>query len=310
MAKTSMTSSKVIPLPREFFPPQMFFFFQEILDAETLDPLYDEIILDFRNLSFIKPTGVAALANASELLTNRGCSLKFRFSNRMQYSKRCPVSYLDDSGFFARYLGEKRFPQSSCRETTLPLKKLAIEEWHGWVENTLAPWIDRRIDSDIDEQFPELKACFWEIRNNVMDHSGEEIASIFLQHYPNEDGGIVEIGISDFGVGIPYNVTKQCDCQTHAEAIRMAIQDGFSTKSNPGNRGAGLGILIDNVTKNNGGSVSIYSYKGQLSCFGKDGNTEYRQRNINFYPGTLIKIIIKTDTIVANELRPREDLLW
>ncbi|NCC84362.1 MAG: hypothetical protein EOM03_09590 [Clostridia bacterium] len=301
---------KVIEIPGQFSPPQMFQFFREILDAETLEPLYEEIILDFRNLSFIKPTGVAALSNASELLIKRGCSLRFRFSDEMQYRKTCPISYLDDSGFFNKYLGRKLFPYSSCRETTLPLKNLGIAEWYEWVERILSPWIDRRINSDINEQFPELKACFWEIRNNVLDHSGEEIASIFLQHYPRDDNGRIEIGISDFGVGIPYNVAKKCECDTHAKAIYTAIQDGFSTKSNPGNRGAGLGILIDNVTKNNGGSVNIYSYKGQLSCIGRDGHTRYQGHDIDFYPGTLIKIVINTDTIVANELRHREDLLW
>ena len=301
---------KIIELPSNFTNSSMFNFFSKFIDEETLDPLYNKIYFQLDTLKFIKPTGVTAFANTCELLLSRGCNVSFSYDPNMTYSKKCPICYLDDSGFFETYSNHKIHKYSSCRATTLPLKKIHNNEWFAWVENTVVPWIDSKLNCNIKDQFPELKTCFWEICNNIIDHSGENIANSFIQYYPHDSGGRIEIAISDFGVGIPYNVAKACSFETHAEAIEIAIRDGFSTKSSHTNRGAGLGILIDNVVLNNQGIVQIFSYRGEASFLYNKGKKRHIARNIFFYPGTLIKITINTDTILQAKDNNSEKFEW
>ncbi|MBK9498716.1 MAG: hypothetical protein IPO06_04890 [Leptospiraceae bacterium] len=43
-----------------------------------------------------------------------------------------------------------------------------------------------------------------------------------------------------------------------SEAIKLAAQEGFSTKTNPQNRGAGLDILIKNTISHQSDKISIF----------------------------------------------------
>jgi hypothetical protein len=98
---------------------------------------------------------------------------------------------------------------------------------------------------------------------------------------------------------------------TDSEAIRLACQEGFTTKSNVRNRGAGLSNLIRYVTQRNGGTVLIAAGKGELSAV--HGLTDPKitaRTSQGFYPGTLVKIILRTNAfqpIAADaELEPFE----
>jgi hypothetical protein len=89
------------------------------------------------------------------------------------------------------------------------------------------------------------------------------------------------------------------------QAILLASKEGFSTKQGGRNLGAGLAILIDNVVDRNGGEVQIYANRGVLICA---GTQRIHYEATAFYPGTLVNIALRTDTI---ELIPdREDLQW
>ena len=149
-----------------------------------------------------------------------------------------------------------------------------------------------------------------EIFNNIRDHSGENIGCLFAQHFPNR--GIVNIAISDFGVGIPFNVRKMNPSMKDSEAIKLAAQEGFSTKTNPQNRGAGLDILIKNTISHQSDKISIFSNYGILHVYkSKDGEDiifKPVKNTLFFYPGTLLNIEVQTDLFIGDE--EEEDFQW
>ena len=131
----------------------------------------------------------------------------------------------------------------------------------------------------------------------------------FIQHSPYLN--TVTIAISDFGVGIPYNISNMEPSLNDAQCIVKAVEEGYSTWTQPHNRGAGLVTLIDNVVGDNKGTVFIHSNNGVLECNWDDKKQivmSSRLKN-DFYPGTLIEINLRTDNI-ENVEEDEEDFEW
>jgi len=270
-------------------------------------PIDDIIIFDFSNLSngFVKPTGVTAFANLIKWLQKHGCIIRFAGFNELGQA----LAYLDNSLFFEKYLGRKLHPLAQCKGTTIPLKEVDTADRHRWIENELFVWLNKRLALDIDKHMPEFKVCMDEIFNNINDHSGVQIGCSFAQHYPRKD--LVEIAISDFGIGIPSQVRKILGPEVSAkDALLQAVEEGFSTQSLPSNRGSGLDTLIQNIVNSNNGTVTIMSHDGLLLAAPSNQGIDYSTRTINYiYPGTLLKIILKTDTIPDTPYQ-EEEFLW
>jgi hypothetical protein len=153
-----------------------------------------------------------------------------------------------------------------------------------------------------------FKACISELFNNIQDHTRYDIGSIFMQYFPRDS--VITISLSDFGLGIPTKVREKLPKISDDEAILLAVQEGFTTKSIPGNKGAGLDYLLKSVVIHNGGVVTFYS-QGSIVQFRRHGKTmkHHALKDVGFCPGTTIDVEIRTDTI---EVLPdeREDLQW
>lgn len=290
----------VIPLPKQFDTSSMLSFFEKVIDKEK-KPLHNSVMFDFCTLDYIKPTGVTALANISIFLVSAGCKVFYRWPEELSYKKNCPIKYLDDAGYFEIFIKRKIGPSPRRRSTTFPLNSIRVASYPGWLDNNVVPWLDIQLGIKTKSQFPEFIVCIQEIFNNIIDHSLVEIGTVFMQHYPALH--TVEIAISDFGVGIPFNVRKILPQADDKSAILSAIKEGFSTKSHPGNRGAGLDTLIQNVVRHNRGNLSIHSYFGELFCALQGEEIGFRSRRTDgfYYPGTLLAIRLKTDTIPGPE---------
>jgi hypothetical protein len=117
--------------------------------------------------------------------------------------------------------------------------------------------------------------------------------------------------LSDFGLGIPEKVRQQVPKLSDSEAIKQAVREGFTTKSRSTNKGLGLDSLLKTAVIRNGGEVTIYSGKGIVRFYRKDGTAlgSYAFKDVGFCPGTTIDINLRTDTI-ENEAEEREDLEW
>lgn len=292
----------VVPLPHNFNKDTMYALVNSVLD-EHQDCRYSKIVFDFSSLGFIEPGGVTVLSNLIEYLKRVGVAVTFRnFHGGTQALK-----FLDDSGFFVHYLGKPVDPNSSVRNTTLPLQLVEYSRSYGYMENRLVPWLARALNAT-DGGLGTVKVCFQEIFNNIQDHSTVTIGCSFAQHYPTKRK--IQICVSDFGVGIPENVRKVDATLTDAAAIERACTAGFTTQTTPRNRGAGLDVLIRNVVHKSGGAVVIHSGHGIYSCTKVGDRTNLTPRTAaGFYPGTLVHVVLNTDTFVADDV-DEEDFQW
>lgn len=291
----------IVTIPSKLNSTTMHHILSKAITPDLL-PIDNEIIFDFSYLSFIEPVGVTILGNLAQWLLKRNVSVTFRYPTNYPQA----ISYLDDSTFFEIYTGQKINQNASQRGTTIPLQLVTYQDSYQWLDNKLVTWLASRLNLT-RASLGDIKVCFQEIFNNINDHSKENIGCFFAQHYPNKN--TVNIAISDFGIGIPSNVQKIFPGMTDSLAIQKATEQGFSTKSTPGNRGAGLDVLIRNVVKNNQGWVYIHSNHGILECkLGQNNNIVLEPSNIGgFYPGTLFEIVLRTDTIEHLE---EEEFEW
>jgi anti-sigma regulatory factor (Ser/Thr protein kinase) len=262
-----------------------------------------ELTFDFDKLVFIRPAGVVFLSNLIDWLSEKGTTISLINCDLNRES----IKYLDDSLFFERHRGAKLGVNSSPRDTTRPLLKLAQRDSHGWLESDFVPWLASRLALTQPSLYA-LKVSVSELFNNIQDHTRHDIGSIFVQHFPREKR--ITISVSDFGLGIPAKVREQVPGITDGDAIVKAMQDGFTTKSKPTNRGAGLDYLLTVVVHKNEGMVTVYS-GGSIVKFERRGDVIHPTmlNGVGFSPGTTIDIDIPTDAI---EKLPedREELQW
>ncbi len=263
---------------------------------------YQKIVIDFTDLRFIDPVATVVLCNLLEYLSKGGVLTTFKGI----HAPSAGAIFLDNAGFFKHYLSSPLRPHAIQPETTLPLKLVENSRATPYLYQDMIPWLARRLMTT-SIALSTVRVCLEEIFHNIKDHSGIEMGWVFAQHFPKWKE--VHIAISDFGHGIPANVRKVQPLATGAEALSLAIQEGFTTKSNVKNRGAGLAVLTKYVTLRNGGGVFITSGNAYISVVpqGEVIKTTSRERSVT-YPGTLIHVILKTDTLdtLYEDIEPEE----
>lgn len=268
-----------------------------------LRPVSDNIRLNFSNLTFIEPSGVTLLYNLILWLMKNGTSVVVTYPSQPNKA----LKYLDDSQFFALFIGKTITKFAAQRSTTLKLQNISCEDSIQWLDLGFAPWLSMNINEPINS-LTTIKMCFGELFNNIKDHAQESTGCIFGQHYPRTN--TIIISISDFGVGIPNNISKIRPSLNDAEALEYAIEEGVTSKTQPKNLGVGLHTLVKNVVEGNGGNVYIRSNYGILNC-----NEVNNVLNVSstlspiYYPGTYIEVVLRTDNI-KNIVDFEEEFEW
>jgi len=116
--------------------------------------------------------------------------------------------------------------------------------------------------------------------------------------------------LADFGIGIPKSVRNYGRDLNDNNAIQLAATDGFTTQSIPGNRGAGLSYLIDNIVKNFCGKVTIRSLNGYVEFKNSTGSVKQSSHeNCGYCIGTTIDIVLNTNNLVDDTII-EEELEW
>lgn len=277
-------------------------FVQKFID-ETRNGLPKNVTLDLARLGFIEPAGVTFLSNFIYWLNSRGCAVTLTGCD----ANRDAISFLDDSLFFQQHAGKKISKTASPRGTTRPLIQVHAAESYAWLRTDLIPWLSGRLGTTKASLYP-LQASISELFNNIKDHSTLDIGSVFVQHFPKINS--VSISVADFGRGIPNVVRKVSPELDDLAAIRKAVEPGFTSKSTPGNKGAGLDYLLTTVVNSNGGTVAIFSSNGHVLFYKEGQNVESRVIGLGgFCPGTTIEISLRTDALVHIDEEP-EDLEW
>lgn len=291
----------VVKLPNKFNGDTMYPFIRTAVNEQG-DAACTEITFDFSELDFIEPIAVVVLSNLIEYFLKIG--VRTQFSGHSFLSKG--VVYLDDSGFFRHYLKKALRPHAELRETTLPLQLVANARAIPYLYEDMMPWLSRRLMTTAIA-LGTIRVCLQEIFHNISDHSGVNVGCVYAQHFPQKKE--IHVAISDFGLGIPANVKKVRPDASASEALSLAVQEGFTTKSNVKNRGAGLAILMRYVTLKNKGAVFITSGNAYVSAvpMGESTKITSRARSVS-YPGTLIHVILKTDSLqtLYRDIEPEE----
>lgn len=250
---------------------------------------------DFSALNFIDGSGYTVLSNTVEWLNSQGVECKFANFTNLQ---RDAIRYLDDCGFFYRYIGDPLQPAACVRGTTLPCTPVAHAHAHGWLESTFSPWMCGTLRVS-HTALASVRTCVKELFHNINDHSTQSTGFIHVQHYPNLK--TVKVTVSDFGTGIPNTIRSRFGPMADGPAILHASLEGVTAKSRPNNMGAGLNYLIDRITANDG-HVRIHSLSGSLNCFrATDGVRRVPGSGNGTYPGTLVDIALDTRLFVGDD---------
>lgn len=263
--------------------------YASVIDEER-NPHHVVFLLDFRNLNFAEPAGVAALLNLITFFKEN--HLIYHFNLPQQSTEA--IRYLDRVGFFQFSLGQRLNAFSLNRDTTFDFVDMS-RRW-AWLENNLIQWLTKQTGHN-PPSFALLKTSLLEVLHNIHDHSETKIGCIFAQHYPRLKK--ILISISDMGVGIPHNVNEFLNGReilTDVETLERACQFGFTTKSTPGNAGRGLPTLVDIVAKNHKGCVRILSNRGYLEYEGRSLDKSSNDNQFIF-PGCSIELEISMRNI-------------
>lgn len=293
-----------VQLPAYFKLSTVHSFLAQIIseDGEALDSSF---CFSLEPLRFIEPVGVTIFSNIIEWLTDN--NVEWKIDCRPNPGNGQVISFLNDSKFFRRYDGSPQHDSASCRPTTMPLRVLSHDWTVQYIED-LTCWLAGRLQTR--RNFQTIKSSLGEVFNNINDHSGTQ-ACVFAQHYPMNDE--VKIAISDFGQGIPSALRSFCPgmCDLSDERVIVeATEQGVSSKSTPGNRGAGLHNILNYVVKMNQGRVEIVSAYGKMTAFmSSDGTALRRPAPVDRrYPGTILHMVFRTDTLPTDT--DDEDLEW
>ena len=295
---------KKIVLPGRFDDddPKLSRFVAEFF-GRTSQPVSDSFNIDFSKLRWIDGAAITVLSNTLERLRKRDIRVEFSGLD----IQMAGVQYLDDSSFFEMYSGQKISKFSKARDTTIPLRKLARSSSFDWLHNVVVPWLSAKLNMG-PESFAEVVTCIYEIFNNIEDHSEEKIGCVFVQYFPQMSK--IAVSISDFGIGIPGSMRPTFPGLSDGKAIEMAFEEGVTSKRHGRNLGAGLWLLRQNVVTRNRGELSVFSNLGRFRCSLR-GESVHNSvvESTNFYPGTLLRIVLRTDTIEPRAA-DTEELVW
>lgn len=268
---------------------QGFFKLIEAVLDDDMNARCAEIVFDFQRVEALGCRAIVVLSNLIELLRQAGVAVSF-----VNFRQCGPATLLRQSGFFERYFRNNPNGRAETTKAMLPLELVDYARSHAYIQNRLTPWLEAVLDAP-EGSVAAIDVCMKEIFNNIVDHSTVNVGSSIAYLEPRT--GRIEICASDFGIGIPANVrTKRPELSDH-EAVEMACTEGFTTKSNPRNRGAGLAILMQNVVDRNAGRVLLYSRRGFVSRSALP-STPPRECVLTKvgYPGTLVHITLNPST--------------
>ena len=287
-----------IILPKVFSRDTLYLFVKAIIRG--IEGQHRKVILDFTKLERLEVGAITALSNMIELY--KSSKIKVEYIN----AQSCVAAeFLEGVGFSALYFGASP-KKDSLKNEFCALKLVEYARSHSYLENDLIPWLANTLNQDV-RALSMLKVCFEEIFNNIQDHSTVNVGCC-CAHYDRLAKKIT-ICMSDFGVGIPEKVKSKIKIGSDQAAIAMACQQGFTTRSTPGNMGAGLHVLIQNVVAKNSGSVIIFSGSGIYSCVPGAKGSGRSAPHGGVYPGTMIYITIDTKNFVPSEI-DEEAFVW
>lgn len=278
--------------------------------SPDLKPKSNEMSFDLTKITWMDPAGIVALFNIGKWLQEFD-EVKATFSIAKRgtgsFKNRKAMEFLEDCGFFEAFFDKKDVYKAhhDYRPTSLPIRTLAVSESYTWRQNTLKHWLQTCTNRNLE--FSSIQVGVEEIFNNIADHSDKKIGCVFGQYFPQNKDRLV-IAISDVGRGIPTVMREKYSGLKDHELLVKALEEGVSTQSQPGNRGAGLPNIVRSLTARKVGTVHIMTNYAIMTI--RDGKAISCYTTKNFYPGTFFEIEIDIHNEALYEGEEEDDFLW
>ena len=256
------------------------------------------VIFDFEKLQALQVGGVTVLCNLTALCRQQ--RIEVQFVNADTCAAR---QFVIGSGLLD--FGLEKTQVALPTEQFLPIRLVEYARSHGYTNNDLVPWLADKLGYE-PRALSTLGACFAEVFNNIRDHSSLNVGCS-AAHF-NATTGVATICFSDFGVGIPArvrNARPEIAISDH-NAIVLACREGFTTKTTPRNRGAGLHVLSNYVVELCKGVLLITAGEGYYTCLPGKRNAK---RGLAKYPGTMIRISLRKSDFKPDDV-DEEDFQW
>lgn len=285
------------PLPSRFDDHS----FGVISQLQALDS-EPNLVLDFRNVSYVFPFPTLAIAIAIRDLTEKRIANGLRTSALGTDLNHGAISYLKYFGFF-RALG---FPIGNAPNSPsggnryLPITIITRKE----LEDSAA---DRPYQYEIDKHGDRLAQvivpgeenagsammlsyCFREIIRNSFEHAGVDKCVVMAQRWYDGDA---EITIADRGIGIHKSLLQERIIDAPEDAIRQSLLPGVTSGSNRATGSewdnSGFGLYVTSELGRRYGDFGILSSNRLLTR--NNNHEEVREVPLS---GTIVKLRINT----------------
>jgi hypothetical protein len=265
---------------------------KEIIDFISFiekNPNAKNIILNLKNIRFVQPTFILALAALSDILGKRGSSL----------TVNQPIV-----GLCSSYLNKIKFPAGiKPDELTSWESKLKKYRYRTYLPIINFPTDKSGVNTDVRERLfsqinlliknklnlePDFESAvsylISEISDNIIEHSGNERGWLTVTYYPNTlylDICIIDTGKTILG---SYQDGGKVDITDDTTAVEKALE-GISTKSEE--RGTGLRTSR---------AISMDGLEGDFILY--SGHALYYRKSITHlpirWPGTFVAVRIKS----------------
>ncbi|MBA9076077.1 ATP-binding protein [Rufibacter quisquiliarum] len=265
----------------------------------------DKLVVDFSKAKFLQPCHLVSLACLIEEYYKAGVQIEFIEAVGDVHKYLCNIKFYH---YWTPGFNRNRYTRGEIN-TALCLWQVDEE-----MIDTYSTEAKRYYEANYfnDKDLGNLSRPLQEVFNNIYDHAESPVSGYVLtQYYPNRDE--IKLSVCDFGMGIPTKLndtwkTEGKERLSDEDTLKAAFEAGVSSKSTPRNKGLGLFYLLSNV-KELAGSLTLWSNNALLEYGNANGESVFR-RNNNFFGGTLIDVVLKTDFLPDAEETEESEFIF
>lgn len=212
----------------------------DLLEQLVIVERGDHLILDLRNLAFVRPFLILPLCAILRESPFSDCKIDYQFNGATE-------SYLNTilfpGGFNALTDTDWNDYLSKFQaKSYLPICQIPAEVKDTQVRESLLTVFENILLRQLNisgQMITVFKYLIGEAMDNIVDHSGVQNGWIMVQNYPQK--GFLDVCILETGIGLlgSYQKFDFQDIKTDAQALEQAI-NGKSTKQITETRGYGI----------------------------------------------------------------------
>jgi len=243
-----------------------------------------DVRLRFSRCTFLKQNAVSFLGGLARLIEHRGGTASFEWDTLNDRIR----TNLAQQGFLAEF----GCPGGPWTGNSIPYREDRTLNKNDLLDYLKSKWLGRGWVNVSVGLRDAIVGHVWEIYVNAFEHANSAVGIFSCgQHYPNK--GLLDLTVTDFGVGIPSNVrwfARNPELPA-GRAIQWAFQPGTTTKPNGMGRGMGLDLLKEFVRVNNG-RLEVFSHDAYARIGENEERYEIRDKP---FEGTLLNISLRCD---------------